>query len=39
MTPEEWWKNFALGTEIDAAGAFVYNGIRALHELHSLNHL
>jgi hypothetical protein len=38
MTPEEWWKNFALGIEIDTAGAFVYNGIRALHELRSLNH-
>jgi hypothetical protein len=38
MTPEEWWKNFALGMEIDAAGTFVYNGIRALHELPALNH-
>jgi hypothetical protein len=38
MTPEEWWKNFALGMEIDAAGTFVYNGIRSLHELPSLNH-
>lgn len=38
MTPEEWWKNFALGMEIDAAGTFIYNGIRALHELPTLNH-
>ena len=38
MTPEEWWKNFALGMEIDAAGAFIYNGIRSLHELPTLNH-
>jgi hypothetical protein len=38
MTPEQWWKNFALGMEIDAAGTFVYNGIKALHELRSLNH-
>jgi hypothetical protein len=38
MTPEEWWKNFALGIEIDASGTFVYNGIRALHELVSLRH-
>lgn len=38
MTPEEWWKNFALGIEIDVSGTFVYNGIRALHELVSLNH-
>jgi hypothetical protein len=38
MTPGEWWKNFALGIEIDASGTFVYNGIRALHELVSLSH-
>ena len=38
MTPEEWWKNFALGIEIDASGTFLYNGIRALHELVSLRH-
>ena len=38
MTPEEWWKNFALGMEIDAAGTFIYNGIRSLHELPTLNH-
>jgi hypothetical protein len=38
MTPENWWKNFALGMEINAAGAFVYNGIKALHEIRSLNY-
>ena len=38
MTPEEWWKNFALGMEIDAAGTFIYNAIRSLHELPALNH-
>lgn len=38
MTPGEWWKNFALGIEIDAAGSFIYNGIRSLHELPTLNH-
>lgn len=38
MTPEEWWKNFALGMEIDVAGTFIYNGIRSLHELQALNH-
>jgi hypothetical protein len=37
MTPEEWWKNYALGIEIDVAGTFIYNGIKALHELNSLN--
>jgi hypothetical protein len=38
MTSEEWWKNFALGIEIDVAGTFVYNGIKALDELDLLNH-
>jgi hypothetical protein len=38
MTSEEWWKNFALGIEIDVSGTFIYNGIKALHELNSLNH-
>lgn len=38
MTPDEWWKNFALGLEVDTAGAFIYNGIRSLHELQALHH-
>jgi hypothetical protein len=38
MTPEEWWKNFALGMEIDVAGTFIHNGIKAFHELSSLRH-
>ncbi len=38
MKPTEWWKNFALGIELDAAGTFIYNGIRALHELHHFQH-
>lgn len=38
MTPEEWWKNFALGVELDVAGTFIYNGIRALDELQSFQH-
>lgn len=38
MKPTVWWKNFALGMEVDAAGTFVYNGIRSLHELQTLNH-
>lgn len=38
MTPETWWKNYALGMEIDAAGTFIYNGIKALHELNYLEH-
>ncbi|MCG5498647.1 hypothetical protein [Ectothiorhodospira variabilis] len=38
MKSVDWWKNFALGMELDAAGTFVYNGVRALHGLPSLNH-
>lgn len=38
MTPEEWWKNFALGVELDAAGSFIYNGIKFLEDLQSFQH-
>lgn len=38
MEPVLWWKNFALGIELDAAGTFIYNGIRALHEMHHFQH-
>jgi len=38
MKPTLWWKNFALGIELDAAGAFLYNGARALHDLHHFQH-
>lgn len=38
MTPEEWWKNFALGIELDTAGTFIYNGIRTLEDLQSFQH-
>lgn len=38
MKREEWWKSFALGIELDAAGTFVYNGIKSLHEVVSFNH-
>src|SRR3954470_13398435 len=37
MRPDEWWKNFALGTELDVAGTFVYNGIKSLHDLEFLD--
>jgi hypothetical protein len=33
----EVWKNFDLGTELDIAGTFVYNGLRALHEMRTLD--
>lgn len=38
MRPDEWWKNFALGLELDASGAFIYNGIKYLDSLEGLNH-
>lgn len=38
MRPDEWWKNFALGIELDIAGTFIYNGIRTLEDLQSFQH-
>ncbi len=38
MRPDEWWKNFGLGMELDASGAFIYNGIKSLDSLEGLNH-
>ena len=38
MNPTDYWKNFQLGTELDVAGKFIYNGLRSLHEMGSLNH-
>lgn len=38
MKQSEFWKNFHLGTEIDIAGTFVYNGLRRLHEMETLYH-
>ena len=37
MNPEDWWKNFALGIEVDISGAFVYNAIKRLDELDNLS--
>jgi hypothetical protein len=37
MKPEEWWKNFALGLEVDISGTFIYNGIKRLDELDGLS--
>lgn len=33
MRPDEYWKNFNLGTELDIAGRFLYNGLRTFHEM------
>jgi len=37
MKPEEWWKNFALGLEVDVSGTFIYNGVKRLDELDNLS--
>jgi len=37
MKPEEWWKNFVLGVEVDISGTFIYNGIKRLDELDGLS--
>lgn len=36
MKQSEFWKNFHLGTEIDIAGSFIYNGLRRLHQIETL---
>lgn len=38
MRPDEWWRNFGLGLEIDVSGSFIYNGIKFLDEADTLNH-
>lgn len=37
MRRDEWWKNFAVGAELDVAGTFIYNGIKTLHDLDFLD--
>jgi hypothetical protein len=38
MRPDEWWRNFGLGLEIDVSGSFIYNGIKLLDEAEMFNH-
>ncbi|PQA87037.1 hypothetical protein [Hyphococcus luteus] len=33
MQPDEYWKNFNLGTELDIAGRFLYNGLQTFHQM------
>jgi len=33
MRPDEYWKTFNLGTELDIAGRFLFNGLQAFHEM------
>jgi len=35
VRPDEYWKNFNLGTELDIAGRFLFNGLQAFHEMES----
>jgi len=37
MKPDEWWKNFSIGVELDVAGAFIFNGIKELDSIENLN--
>ncbi len=38
MNQSYFWKNFALGKELDIAGSFIFNGLRRLHEIETLYH-
>jgi len=33
LRPDEYWKNFNLGTELDIAGRILFNGLQAFHEM------
>ena len=33
MRTDEYWKTFNLGTELDIAGRFLFNGLQAFHEM------
>jgi len=33
LRPDEYWKNFNLGTELDISGRFLFNGIQTFHEM------
>jgi hypothetical protein len=38
MNRDQVWKNFDLGTEVEIAGTFIYNGLRCFHEMLTLEH-
>jgi hypothetical protein len=38
MRKSEFWKNFRLGEELSISGTFIYNGLRAYHNIHQLDH-
>lgn len=33
MKPDEYWKNFNLGTELDISGRYLYNGLQTFHQM------
>ncbi len=37
MKREEWWKNFALGIELNVAGTFIFNGVKRLDEIENFH--
>lgn len=37
MDRTDFWKNFDLGTELDIAGTFIYNGLRSFDEMPTLD--
>jgi hypothetical protein len=37
VNEKQFWKNFALGEELDIAGRFIYNGLRFFHEMETLS--
>jgi hypothetical protein len=37
MNPKEFWQNFKMGEEQEIACNFIYDGLRNLHEMESLN--
>ncbi|KPV43822.1 hypothetical protein [Alicyclobacillus ferrooxydans] len=37
MDRETYWKNFSLGTELEVAGSFIYNGLWTFHEMNNFS--
>ena len=37
MEKEFVWKNFSLGTELDVAGSFIYNGLKSFNDMKNLS--
>lgn len=37
MKREKWWKNFALGIELNVVGTFIFNGVKRLDEIENFH--